>query len=152
MWLWHATQGQPDLPCTTIMFLIDQICSPPELPPYLKNVHDLKSTRGIPEDEEMIGIHAVIRMAQKVVDVPGVGNSALLYQLTEHLFHVQMVKHQSRYLDVVFPENIIYTPPNLPTHISVRLEPITGTPTDGEVIKVQDAIRSYQQFSNGKCL
>ncbi|KDN40473.1 hypothetical protein RSAG8_08093, partial [Rhizoctonia solani AG-8 WAC10335] len=116
MWLWHATQGQPDLPCTTIMFLIDQICSPPELPPYLKNVHDLKSTRGIPEDEEMIGIHAVIRMAQKVVDVPGVGNSALLYQLTW-----TPIPRSNGYLDVVFPENIIYTPPNLPTHISVRL-------------------------------
>ena len=41
---------------------------PPELPPYLKSVYDLKSIVGTPSDDEVIGIHAVIRMAQKAVD------------------------------------------------------------------------------------
>lgn len=41
-----------------------------------------------------------------------------------------------------------YTPPILPAHVSVHLEPVTGTPSEEEVVKVQDAIRSYQQFSN----
>ncbi|KAH7335855.1 hypothetical protein B0J17DRAFT_668134 [Rhizoctonia solani] len=41
-----------------------------------------------------------------------------------------------------------YTPPILPAHVSVHLELVTGTPSEEEVVKVQDAIRSYQQFSN----
>ncbi|EUC55122.1 laminin domain protein, putative [Rhizoctonia solani AG-3 Rhs1AP] len=130
------------------MTMVDQICSPPELPQYLKNIHDLKPIQGIPSDEEMIEIHDVIRMAQKVVEAPGVGDPVLLYQLTEHLFNAQMFRYRSNYLTAVFPEDNTYTPPTLPAHISVSLEPIAGTPSDGEIMKVQEALRSYQQFSS----
>ncbi|KAG8704783.1 hypothetical protein FRC11_009582, partial [Ceratobasidium sp. 423] len=41
-----------------------------------------------------------------------------------------------------------YTPPTLPVHVSVQLEPVTGTPSEEQVIKVQDATRLYHQFSN----
>ncbi|KAG8730793.1 hypothetical protein FRC11_005801 [Ceratobasidium sp. 423] len=68
----------------------DGVYSPPELPPFLRNVYDLQPIRGVPSDEEVMGIHVVIRMATKVVEVPGMGDSRLLAQLSEHLFNVQM--------------------------------------------------------------
>jgi hypothetical protein len=44
----------------------DTIYTPPSLPPYLKNVYDLKPFVGVPNDEEVKGIHAVIRAASNV--------------------------------------------------------------------------------------
>ncbi|KAG8684861.1 hypothetical protein FRC11_011495 [Ceratobasidium sp. 423] len=77
-----------------------------------------------------------------------------------------MARYQSKYLATSFPEVVIvsasrvetykysqdmkYTPPTLPAHVSIRLEPVIGVPSEAEVIKVQDAIRSYQQFSNAR--
>ncbi|CAE6439350.1 unnamed protein product [Rhizoctonia solani] len=130
----------------------DSICLPPDLPPYLKDVHDLKPILGVPNDEEVIGIHAVIRMASKVVDVPGVGDSRILAQLSEHLFSVQMGKYRKNYLATVFPQDTTFTPPTLPVHVAVQLEPITGAPSDEEMIKVQQALRSYHQFANAPSL
>ncbi|CAE6536233.1 unnamed protein product [Rhizoctonia solani] len=121
---------------------------PPELPPYLKSVYDLKPIVGIPSGDELIGIHAVIRMAQKAVDIPGTGNPALLSRLYEHLFDIQIAQYRNRWMGVVFPETITYTPPILPAHVAVRLEPVTGTASEEEVVKVQSAIRSYHQFAN----
>ncbi|CAE6400683.1 unnamed protein product [Rhizoctonia solani] len=89
-------------------------------------------------------------MAQKAVDIPGTGDPALLARLYEHLFDIQIAKYRNRYLSVVFPETTAYTPPALPAHVTVQLEPVTGAPSEEEVIKVQSAIRSYDQFSNGK--
>lgn len=39
------------------------VYTPPLLPEYLKNVFDLKPIVGTPNDTEMKGIHAVIRVA-----------------------------------------------------------------------------------------
>lgn len=39
---------------------------PPQLPEYLKNIHDLKPIVGVPDDEEVIAIHTVIRAASIV--------------------------------------------------------------------------------------
>ena len=47
-------------------------------------------------------------------------------------------------------QNATYTPPSLPTHVTVRLEPVLGTPSDEEVVRVQEAVRAYQHFSSGK--
>ncbi|CAE6531114.1 unnamed protein product [Rhizoctonia solani] len=124
------------------------IWGPPDLPSYLKNVYDLKPIVGTPSDEEIIGIHAVIRVANKVADVQGIGDPKLLPQLLEYLFEVQMAKYQSRYLGAMFPESFTYTPPSLPVHVEVRLESITGAPSDEEIGKVHEATRSYQQFAN----
>ncbi|CUA67627.1 hypothetical protein RSOLAG22IIIB_07484 [Rhizoctonia solani] len=127
---------------------LNQVLSPPVLPPYLESVHKLKPIVGEPSDDDVIKIHAIVQVASKVVDVRGMGDPLLLLQLSEHLFNVQMAKYRSRYLRAVFPENTTYTPPILPVHVSVNLEPVTGVPPDEAVIKVQDAIRGYQQFSN----
>ncbi|KAG8730791.1 hypothetical protein FRC11_005799, partial [Ceratobasidium sp. 423] len=42
-----------------------QVCRPPDLPAYLKNVYDLKPIVGVPSDEEVIGIHAVMQAANR---------------------------------------------------------------------------------------
>ncbi|KAG8731959.1 hypothetical protein FRC11_001353, partial [Ceratobasidium sp. 423] len=126
----------------------NQTIFPPDLPAYLENVYKLHPIVGEPNDDEVIGIHAVIRVATKVVDVQGMGDPLLLARLEEHLFNVQIAKYKSRYLRAVFPENTTYTPPTLPGHVSVNLEPVTGIPTEETIIKVQSATRSYQRFSD----
>ncbi|CAE6483173.1 unnamed protein product, partial [Rhizoctonia solani] len=126
----------------------DQVCSPPELPPFLRNVYDLNKIVGVPKDEEMIGIHAVIRMAHKFTDVPDTCSPALLNQLSEHLFNAQMAKYRSRFPCSIFSTNTTYTPPALPAHVSPNLKPVSGTPTDEAVINVQNAFRFYQKFAD----
>ncbi|CAE6536409.1 unnamed protein product [Rhizoctonia solani] len=128
----------------------DEVYSPPELPQHLKHICDLKPIVGAPSDEELVGIHAVIQVANKVIDVHGVGDSALLFRLSEHLFDAQMARYRVKYLGAIFPEarGMTYTPPPLPVHVSIRLEPVSGVPSEHQVIRVQDAIRAYQQFSN----
>ncbi|CAE6416734.1 unnamed protein product [Rhizoctonia solani] len=125
-----------------------QVLYPPDLPTYLENVYKLKPIVGEPSDDEVIGIHAVIRVASKVVDVQGMGDPLLLARLSEHLFNAQMVKYRVKYLHAVFPEHTTYTPPALPAHVSVNLEPVIGIPSEESLIKVQTAIRSYQRFSD----
>ncbi|CAE7108028.1 unnamed protein product [Rhizoctonia solani] len=109
-----------------------QIYSPPELPPYLK-AYDLRPIVGVPTDQELISIHAVMRIVQTAVDIPGMGAATLLAQLSDYLFSVQLAKYRNKYMDVVFPENTTYTPPALPAHLSVQLEPISGVPSDEEI-------------------
>ncbi|EUC58868.1 hypothetical protein RSOL_282750, partial [Rhizoctonia solani AG-3 Rhs1AP] len=126
----------------------DQVCSPPELPPFLRNVYNLNTIVGVPKDEEMMGIHAVVRMAHRFTDVPDICSPVLLHQLSEHLFDAQMAKYRGRYPCSIFPMNTTYTPPALPAHASPNLEPVSGTPSDEAVIKVQDALRFYQRFAD----
>ncbi|CAE6372277.1 unnamed protein product [Rhizoctonia solani] len=76
------------------------------------------------------------------------GDPTLLSRLSEHLFDAQMARYRSKYLVTTFPESTIYTPPTLPAHVPIQLEPITGAPSEEELIKVQEAIRLYYQFSN----
>ncbi|CCO37655.1 hypothetical protein BN14_11813 [Rhizoctonia solani AG-1 IB] len=128
--------------------VINQVYSPPELPQYLKDVCDLRPIVGTPTDDELIGIHSVIQVASKAADIRGLGDSLLLARLSEHLFSAQMARYRVTYLDVVLPENATYIPPKLPSHVSVHLETVTGIPSEEDIIKAQEAVRSYQQFSN----
>ncbi|EUC58349.1 laminin domain protein, putative [Rhizoctonia solani AG-3 Rhs1AP] len=121
-----------------------QVCYPPELPTYLKNVHDLKPIIGVPSNDELIRIHDVVHAANRASGVPGMHDSGLLMKLADHLFSAQMAQYRSRYSLVTFPSNATYTPPALPSLISANLEPISGSPSDEEIIKVQDAVQSYQ--------
>ncbi|CAE6439317.1 unnamed protein product [Rhizoctonia solani] len=125
-----------------------QIYSPPELPPYLESVHHLQPIVGVPNDDELIGIFSVILVAEKAAEIPGMGNPGLIFRLSEHLFDVQMARYRSKYLITTFPESTVYTPPALPAHVNIRLEPIAVAPSEEELIKVQDAMRVYRQFSN----
>ncbi|CAE6403447.1 unnamed protein product [Rhizoctonia solani] len=125
---------------------LGQICYPPELPPFLRNVYDLKPIIGVPSDDETIGIHAVVQAARKASEIPGMHDSGLIMKLTEHLFSAQMARYRNKYSLITFPSDAVYTPPTLPTHISVNLEPISGAPTDSEIIKVQEAFQTYQEL------
>ncbi|KAH7335729.1 hypothetical protein B0J17DRAFT_719352 [Rhizoctonia solani] len=117
----------------------DQVCSPPELPPYL-NISELKSIVGVPDDEEMFGIHAVIRMAQRFVDVPDICTHELLSRLSEHLFNAQMARYRSQYPCSVFHTDTTYTPPVLPAHALANLEAVSDTPSSEQIVKAQEAV------------
>ncbi|CAE6395122.1 hypothetical protein ACGC1H_000225 [Rhizoctonia solani] len=123
---------------------LGQICSPPELPSYLKDVCNLKQIIGVPSDDDVIGIHSVIHAANRVSVVPGMSNPRLLMSLADHLFSVQMAKYRSKYSLLIFPSNTIYTPPTLPAQFCVSLEPVSGAPTDAEIMQVHDAVQTYQ--------
>ncbi|KDN36158.1 hypothetical protein RSAG8_11039, partial [Rhizoctonia solani AG-8 WAC10335] len=60
--------------------------------------------------------------------------------------HQAMARYRGRYSLITFPSDATYTPPTLPTHMTVNLQPVLGAPSDGEIIKVQDALQSYQEF------
>ncbi|KDN36163.1 hypothetical protein RSAG8_11044, partial [Rhizoctonia solani AG-8 WAC10335] len=70
----------------------------------------------------------------------------LFMKLADHLFNAQMARYRSAYSLITFPSDSTYTPPTMPSHISVRLEPILGAPSDEEVMKVQDVLQTYQEF------
>ncbi|CUA69489.1 hypothetical protein RSOLAG22IIIB_08496 [Rhizoctonia solani] len=124
-----------------------QVCYPPELPIYLKSVHDLKPITGVPSDEEVIEIHGVIQVANRASTIPGMSDPELLMELGDHLFSAQMAVYRSKYTSLLFPSDVTYTPPTLPAHVPVKLELISGAPSDEQVTKVQEAIRSYQKYS-----
>ncbi|CUA67632.1 hypothetical protein RSOLAG22IIIB_07490 [Rhizoctonia solani] len=67
-------------------------------------------------------------------------------QLADHLFNVQMARYRNKYSLITFPRDATYTPPGLPAHISVNLEPISGAPSDEEITKVHEAIQTYQEL------
>ncbi|CUA72731.1 hypothetical protein RSOLAG22IIIB_10268 [Rhizoctonia solani] len=125
-----------------------QICYPPELPVYLKDAYDLKPIIGVPSDTEVLQIHSVIHAANRVSVVPGMTNPGLLVKLADHLFSVQMAKYRNKHSLITFPSDATYTPPTLPGHVTATLEPVSGVPSDEELVKVQDAVRAYQHFSS----
>ncbi|CEL58670.1 hypothetical protein RSOLAG1IB_08734 [Rhizoctonia solani AG-1 IB] len=121
---------------------------PPDLPPYLRNIHDLKPITGSPTDDELLAIHAVVRAAQNASNIPGMYDSALSTKLAEHTFNVQMARYRSKYSLGIFREKIVFTPPILPEHVPVKLRSVTESPTDEELVQVHSALRAYEQFSN----
>ncbi|CAE7110054.1 unnamed protein product [Rhizoctonia solani] len=123
-----------------------QVCYPPELPPYFKNIHELKPIVGAPSDDEVIGIHVVMHAASRVSGVSGMHDPIFFMQLADHLFNAQMARYRSKYSLVTFPSNATYTPPALPAHISANLGPVSGAPSDEEIIKVHDTIQTYQEL------
>ncbi|CAE6417338.1 unnamed protein product [Rhizoctonia solani] len=123
-----------------------QVCFPPELPISFKKVYDLKPVVGVPRDDEVIGIHAVIHAANRVSGAPEMHDPDLHMKLVDHLFSVQMARYRSRYSLITFPCDATYTPPALPSPVSVNLEPVSGAPSDEEMKKVQDAIQMYQEL------
>ncbi|CAE6459477.1 unnamed protein product, partial [Rhizoctonia solani] len=123
-----------------------QVCYPPELPEFLKNVYDLKLIVGVPSDDEVIGIHAVVHAARKASEIPGMHDPDMLMKLGDHLFGAQLARYRSKYSLITFPSDATYTPPVLPTHIPVNLEPVSGAPSDDEIIKVLDAVQTCQDL------
>ncbi|CAE6504509.1 unnamed protein product [Rhizoctonia solani] len=125
-----------------------QVCCPPDLPTYLKNICELKPIVGVPSDAEVMNIHSVMHAANRVSGVPGMHDAGLFMELGDHLFSVQMARYRSKCSLITFPSDATYTPPALPAHVTVVLDPVTGAPSNEEIMKVQDAVRSYQHFSS----
>ncbi|CAE6458126.1 unnamed protein product [Rhizoctonia solani] len=125
----------------------EEVCEPPVLPPYLKAICDLQPIVGVPSDEEIIGVHAVVRVANQVVNVPDICDSMLLAGLSEHLFDVQMAKYRSKHSKKLSLAGTIYIPPQLPPHLPRQLEIVSGIPSREEIIKVQRIIKIYQKYT-----
>ncbi|KAJ1300485.1 hypothetical protein OPQ81_005299 [Rhizoctonia solani] len=107
------------------------VSTPPDLPPYLRNIHDLKPVTGPPTDDELLAIHAVARAAQNASNIPGIWRG------------IAASTHFG-----IFREKIVFTPPALPEHVPVRLESVIESPSDDELTKVHSALRAYEQFSS----
>ncbi|CAE6458889.1 unnamed protein product [Rhizoctonia solani] len=127
---------------------LDAQSSPPDLPPYLRNIHDLKPVTGPPTDDELLAIQAVARAAHNASNIPGMYDASLSMKLAEHMFNVQMARYRSKYSLGIFREKIVFTPPVLPEHVPIKLESVTESPSDEELTKVHSALRAYEQFSN----
>ncbi|KAF8598003.1 hypothetical protein BDV93DRAFT_512903 [Ceratobasidium sp. AG-I] len=110
------------------------IYTPPELPTYLAGAFDLKAIAGIPTDEEVKLIHSVIRAVENTSHA-------------HHLFEVQMARYKSKYS---FPmiSDITYTPPELPSHVNITLEPIINAPSDDQIRLAQAALRFSESMAS----
>ncbi|CAE7110351.1 unnamed protein product, partial [Rhizoctonia solani] len=62
-------------------------------------------------------------------------------ELGDHLFSAQMAVYRSKYTSLLVPDASIMR------SSLITLESVSGTPSDEQVTKVQDAIRSYQKYS-----
>ncbi|KDN34408.1 hypothetical protein RSAG8_12507, partial [Rhizoctonia solani AG-8 WAC10335] len=125
---------------------ISQVCYPPELPAYFKNISDLKPIVGVPKDTEVVAIHSVMHAANRVAGVPGMHDPKFFMKLAGHLFNVQMARYRSKYSLITFPSDATYVPPVLPAHITINLESVSGAPSDDDITKVQDAIQIHQEL------
>ncbi|KAF8745727.1 hypothetical protein RHS02_01202, partial [Rhizoctonia solani] len=126
---------------------VEEVCEPPVLPLYLKAIYNLQPIVGVPSDEEIIGVHAVVRVANQVANVPDICDSMLLAGLSEHLFDVQMAKYRSKHSKKLSLAGTIYIPPQLPPHLLGQLEIVSGIPSREEIIKVQRIIKIYQKYT-----
>ncbi|KAG8720499.1 hypothetical protein FRC09_009453 [Ceratobasidium sp. 395] len=109
---------------------------------------DLKPIEGIPSDEEVKMVHAVIRALNDVANMPRLYDADLAMQLAQYLFSVQMTRYRDTYPCVIFPSNTIYVPPPLPAHVPVTLGPVSGLPTDEQIKSVQAALRHSESLAN----
>ncbi|KAF8597478.1 hypothetical protein BDV93DRAFT_562201 [Ceratobasidium sp. AG-I] len=122
--------------------------TPPSLPAYLTNTFELKPVIGFPTDDEVKTIHAVIRAVETASQIPTLNDPGLSMELAQYLFDVQMARYREKYPVSIFPSANTYTPPTLPSHINVPLEPITGAPSDVEVKLVHTAFRASENLVN----
>ncbi|KAG8697542.1 hypothetical protein FRC08_006458 [Ceratobasidium sp. 394] len=124
------------------------ILTPPALPLFLAGTYDLKPVEGVPNDEEVKIVHSVIRALDDVANVPVLYDADLATRLSMHLFGIQMARYRDKHPYIIFPSNAIYTPPPLPVHISVELEPVTGPPSDSQIKSVRTALRLYESVAH----
>ncbi|CUA73056.1 hypothetical protein RSOLAG22IIIB_10501 [Rhizoctonia solani] len=124
------------------------VYTPPSLPAYLTSTHDLKSIVGIPSDEDVKAIHATVRAVNGMSHIPGMHDPELSVQLAKHLFDVQMAVYRSQYSFSLFPGDIVYTPPPLPSHIPITLQPVVGAPSDEELKIVHSMVRAAENLAN----
>ncbi|KAG9085521.1 hypothetical protein FRC06_003566, partial [Ceratobasidium sp. 370] len=132
--------------------IMRMILTPPVLPPFLAGTYDLKLVEGVPSDGEVKMVHAVIRALNDVandgISVPVLYDADLAMRLSMHLFSIQMARYRDKYPCIIFPTDTTHTPPQLPAHIPVELEPVTGPPSDDQIKSVQNALRLSENLAN----
>ncbi|KDN47197.1 hypothetical protein RSAG8_03676, partial [Rhizoctonia solani AG-8 WAC10335] len=121
------------------------ILTPPDLPSYLGAVHDLRPIVGKPTDEEIKGIHAVIRALNAIVHLYTVYDPNLSVQLSQHLFGAQMAIYQANHSTNLLTRSV-YTPPTLPPHIPSTLGQVVGAPSVEDIKSAQGALRSAENL------
>ncbi|CAE7091089.1 unnamed protein product [Rhizoctonia solani] len=126
----------------------DMTYSPPPLPEYLSRSHNLGIIVGVPTDEEVKAIHDTIRAVNSVSNFPALYDHKLSTQLAQYLFTVQMAVYRNEYPSSIFPVENTYTPPTVPSHIPIPLEPIVGAPTDGELESAHGVVRAMDNLAN----
>ncbi|KEP50551.1 hypothetical protein V565_077940 [Rhizoctonia solani 123E] len=136
---------------------------PPQLPPFLANVINLKPITGIPGREEIKLVHEAVRALNNFPHTSELRNSDLSIELSQHLFDIQMeIPNQcatkreplsfiapnqiSHFIHVV--QDIVYDPPTLPAYIPVELKPVTGPPSNADIASVHTALRISESFVN----
>ncbi|CAE6512625.1 unnamed protein product [Rhizoctonia solani] len=118
----------------------EHIYTPPLLPAHLSGAYGLKTIVGFPTNEDIKAIHAAIGAVDAGARVPHLYDPDLSLRLSQHLFSVQMAVYRKSYPLDLFPDNT-YTPPQLPAHIPITLEPIVGVPSKQQLKSAQDAMR-----------
>ncbi|QRV97148.1 hypothetical protein RhiJN_25167 [Ceratobasidium sp. AG-Ba] len=56
--------------------------------------------------------------------------------------------YREKYPCIIFPSSTTYTPPQLPAHIPVSLEPVTNSPSNSQIKSVQTALRLSENLAN----
>ncbi|CAE6541868.1 unnamed protein product [Rhizoctonia solani] len=121
---------------------------PPQLPPFLANVFNLKPIVGNPSRGEAKLVHEAVRALNNFLHTPDLRDTNLSIELSQHLFDIQMVCHRQKYPTSVLPNDVIYDPPTLPSYISVELKSVTGPPSNKEIASVHSALRISESFAN----
>ncbi|KDN38373.1 LOW QUALITY PROTEIN: hypothetical protein RSAG8_09577, partial [Rhizoctonia solani AG-8 WAC10335] len=124
---------------------------PPQLPPFLANVFNLKPILGNPNRDEVKLVHEAVRALHNFPHTSELRNTDLSIELSQHLFDIQMTCHRQKYPTSVLnhpPSDIVYDPPTLPAYIPVELKPVSGPPSNEEVASVHTALRISDSFAN----
>ncbi|CUA67641.1 hypothetical protein RSOLAG22IIIB_07499 [Rhizoctonia solani] len=121
---------------------------PPQLPPFLANVFNLKPIVGNPSRGEVKLVHDAVRALDNFLHTPELRDTDLSIELSQHLFDIQMVCHRHKYPTSVLPNDVVYDPPTLPSYIPVELKSITGPPSNKEIASVHSALRISESFAN----
>ncbi|CUA69484.1 hypothetical protein RSOLAG22IIIB_08491 [Rhizoctonia solani] len=121
---------------------------PPQLPPFLANVFNLKPIVSDPSRGEVKLVHDAVRALNNFLHTPELRNTDLSIELSQHLFDIQIVCHRQKYPTSVLPNDVVYDPPTLPSYIPVELKSVTGPPSNKDIASVHSALRISESFAN----
>ncbi|KAH7335833.1 hypothetical protein B0J17DRAFT_667992 [Rhizoctonia solani] len=121
---------------------------PPQLPPFLASVFDLKPIVGDPTREQVKLVHEAVRALNNFLHTPELRDTDLSIELSQHLFDIQMTCHRQKYPTSILPNDAVYEPPTLPAYIPIELKSVTGPPSNEEIASTHAALRISESFAN----
>ncbi|KAJ1300413.1 hypothetical protein OPQ81_005233 [Rhizoctonia solani] len=128
--------------------IANMIYTPPSLPDYLSRSHTLNVIVGVPADDEVKAIHDAIRAVNGMSTVPALYDHKLSTQLAQYLFAVQMAVYRNEFPSTISPGENTYTPPSIPSHIPISLEPVFGASSDKELESAGGAVRTLEGLAH----